>query len=165
MRDSFARSWISLVGALFGEQWMAMVGLDPANMEGGGAEAGVWITNFIASLAPVYFLAWLFTKLNVTTGVRGAVIAFLISFCFHHLSLMSGNMFAGEHYGLAWITGGFSLVGLSLSGFILGAWTKKEFLKKHFQQRSINHPRELSVLFYPTILQGKIIHELDRCES
>lgn len=111
--------------ALFGEQWMAMVGLDPANMESGGAEAGTWITNFIASLAPVYFLAWLFTKLNVTTGVRGATIAFLISFCFHHLSLMSANMFAGEHYGLAWITGGFSLVGMSLSGFILGAWTKK----------------------------------------
>lgn len=111
--------------ALFGEQWMAMVGIDPATMEGGGAGAGVWITNFIASLAPVYFLAWLFTKLNVTSGARGAAIAFLISFCFHHLSLMSGNMFAGEHYGLAWITGGFSLVGMSLSGFILGAWIKK----------------------------------------
>ena len=112
-------------GPLFGERWMAMVELDPASMEGGAGDAGIWITNFIASLAPLYFLAWLFTKLDITSGTRGAAIAFLISFCFHHLSLMSGNMFAGEHYGLAWITGGFQLVALTLSGFILGAWTKR----------------------------------------
>ena len=110
-------------GPLFGERWMELVELDPERMEGAG-DAGIWITNFIAQLAPVYFLAWLFTKLNVTSGVRGAAIAFVISFCFHHLSLMSGNMFSGEHYGLAWIVGGFSLVGLTLSGFILGIWTK-----------------------------------------
>jgi hypothetical protein len=112
-------------GPLFGDQWMPMVGLNPENMEG-GFDAGLWITNLIASLAPLYLLAWLFTQLNVTSGMRGAVIAFLITFCFHHLSVMSGNMFAGEPYGLAWITGGFSLVGLSISGFILGAWTKRE---------------------------------------
>ena len=111
-------------GPLFGEQWMAMVEMDPENMDGGG-EAGLWITNFIASLAPLYLLAWLFTKLNVTTGARGAAIAFLITFCFYHLSTMRDNMFEGEHYGLAWIIGGFSLVGMTLSGFILGAWTRK----------------------------------------
>lgn len=112
-------------GPLFGEKWMAMVELDQATMESDSMEAGLWITNFIASLAPLYLLAWLFTKLNVTSGVRGAIVAFLITFCFHHLPLMSGNMFAGEHYGLAWITGGFGIVGLTLSGFILGAWTKR----------------------------------------
>lgn len=112
-------------GPLFGDQWMTLVGIDPENMEG-GFDAGPWITNFIASLAPLYLLAWLFVRLNVATGVRGAVIAFLITFCFHHLPVMSGNMFAGEHYGLAWITGGFSLLGMSVSGFILGAWTKGE---------------------------------------
>lgn len=113
-------------GPLFGEPWMELVGLDMASMEeSGGGDAGLWITNFIASLAPLYVLAWLFTKLNVTSGIRGAGIAFLISFCFHHLSVMSGNMFAGEHYALAWITGGFSVTGLTLSGFILGAWTKR----------------------------------------
>jgi len=111
-------------GQLFGEQWMELVELDPESMEGSG-EAGIWITNFIASLAPLYLMAWLFTKLDVTSGLRGAVIAFLITFCFYHLTIMRDNMFAGEHYGLAWIVGGFSLVGLTLSGFILGAWPKK----------------------------------------
>ena len=112
-------------GPVFGEKWMAMVELDQASMESDSMEAGLWITNFIATLAPLYLLAWLFTKLDVMSGLRGAVIAFLIAFCFHHLPLMSGNMFAGEHYGLAWITGGFSIVGWTLSGFILGAWTKR----------------------------------------
>src|SRR5688500_68395 len=112
-------------GPLFGQKWMAMVDLDQATMESEGMDAGLWITNLIASLAPLYLLAWLFARLNVTSGLRGAVIAFLIAFCFHHLPLMSGNMFAGEHYGLAWITGGFSIVGWTLSGFILGAWTKR----------------------------------------
>ncbi|HET9486253.1 MAG TPA: DUF1761 domain-containing protein [Chryseosolibacter sp.] len=111
-------------GPLFGEKWMALVDLDIAAMQEDSSEIGLWVTNFIAVLAPLYFLAWLFTKLDVRSGVRGAILAFLISFCFHHLPLMSGNMFAGEHYGLAWIVGGYNLLGLAICGFILGAWTK-----------------------------------------
>ena len=113
-------------GPLFQEQWMSMVGMDQTMMETDAMEPGIWLTNFVASLAPLYVLSWLFTKMHVTSGLRGAGIAFLITFCFHHLPLMSGNMFAGEPYGLAWITGGFSIVGLTLSGFILGAWTKQK---------------------------------------
>lgn len=112
-------------GPLFGEKWMAMVELDLADAQSGSGEAGIWITNLVASAAQVYLLAWLFTKLNVTSGIRGAVIAFFVTLCIHHLPVMSGNMFAGEHYGLAWITGGFALVALSICGFILGAWTKR----------------------------------------
>jgi hypothetical protein len=37
---------------------------------------------------------------------------------------MVTNMFAQQPYGLAWITGGFDMVGMTISGFILGAWTK-----------------------------------------
>ena len=113
-------------GPLFGRTWMNMVGLNPESTQSGAGEAGLWITNFIATLAPVYLLAWLFTKLDVTSGLRGAALAFVITFCMHHLPVMSGNMFAGEHYALAWITGGFSLIGMSISGFILGAWTKRD---------------------------------------
>ena len=112
-------------GPLFGETWMAMVNLDMAKAEADSGGASLWILNFIASAAPCYALAWLFTKLNVTSGMRGAVLAFVISFSFHHLSVMSGNMFAGMPYGLAWITGGFGLVSQTIAGFILGAWTKR----------------------------------------
>ena len=113
-------------GPLFGEQWMGMVGLDPEMAEGGASDIGLWVTNLIATAAPLYLLAWLYTKLNVLTGARGAALAFLAAFCFHHLPLMSGNMFAGESYGLAWITGGFALVAWTISGFIIGSWTKHD---------------------------------------
>lgn len=113
-------------GPLFGESWMKMVGLDMATIEANPPGVGVWIANFASSIASVYMLAWLFVQLGVTSGIRGAVLAFLITFSIHHLALMNNNMFAGEPYELAWITGGFSLVALTLSGFVLGAWTKQK---------------------------------------
>ena len=106
------------------DQLVAGVGSELA--EGGASDAGLWITNLISSVAPLYLLAWLFTKLGITSGAGGAAIAFLAAFCFHHLPLMSGNMFAGEPYGLAWIVGGFTLVAWTISGFIIGSWTKRE---------------------------------------
>ena len=110
-------------GPLFGETWMGMVGLDMANMQDPGIS--LWIMNLVSVLAQVYMLAWVLAKLDVASGLRGAAIAFLLTFCLHHLPLMSGNMFAGEPYGLAWITGGFGLVGLTICGFILGSWIKR----------------------------------------
>lgn len=112
-------------GPLFGEKWMAMVELDPESMQSGSADTGLWVANFVAIVAPLYLLAWLFTRLDVTSGLRGAAIAFLLTFCFHHLALMSGNMFAGQPYGLAWIMGGYWLFSLTVSGFVLGAWIKR----------------------------------------
>jgi hypothetical protein len=111
-------------GPLFGESWMGMVGLDMENMQDPGIS--LWIMNLVSVVAQVYMLAWVLAKLDVTSGMRGAAIAFLLTFCFHHLPLMSGNMFAGEAYGLAWITGGFGLVGLTICGFILGSWIKRD---------------------------------------
>ena len=111
-------------GPLFGEQWMKHVGMDQSTMQEESMNAGIWILNTIAIIAPIYLLAWLFVKMNITNGVRGALIAFLIVFCFHHLPLMNANMFAREPYGLAWITGGYSLSWLTISGFILGTWAK-----------------------------------------
>lgn len=112
-------------GPLFGEQWMQMVGLDMATIEANPPGAGVWITNLIASVLPIYVLAWLFVKLDVTSGMRGAGIGLLITFTFVFLSKMTGDMFAKNPYALSWITGGFDMVVVTLSGFILGAWTKK----------------------------------------
>lgn len=114
----------SMVRAFVWRKWMALVKIDQATMEHGSMNAGIWILNSVAIIAPIYLLARLFTKMSVTSGLQGALIAFLIVFCFHHLPLMNANMFAGEPYGLAWITGGYSLTWLTVSGFILGAWKK-----------------------------------------
>ncbi len=111
-------------GPLFGEKWMGLVGLDMATVEANPPGAGTWITNLVATIVPVYALAWLCKELNVETAMKGAAIGLLIAFAFNHLPTMSGNMFADRPYGLAWVTGGFNMVGMALSGLILGAWRK-----------------------------------------
>jgi len=111
-------------GALFGAKWMELVEIDQATMQQESMHVGIWITNSAAIIAPIYLLAWLLTRMSVTSGIQGAVIAFLITFCFHHLPVMNANMFAMEPYGLAWITGGYSVTCLTISGFILGTWVK-----------------------------------------
>jgi hypothetical protein len=76
------------------------------------------------SVLAVYVLAWLFTKLNVTSPVTGLSFGVLIAAAFYFIPVMSGNMFAHAPYGLAWINGGFQMVGWGMSGLILGAWRK-----------------------------------------
>ena len=124
--------WVSVVlltvlgflwyGPIFGDPWMKMVGLDMASLEANPPGAGIWITNLVATVVPVYTLAWLFTKINVESPAGGASLGLLIGFAFILLSDMTGNMFAQRPYGLAWITGGFSVVSLPLAGLLLGAW-------------------------------------------
>lgn len=126
--------WVSIIllhvlgflwyGPLFGEPWMRMVGLDMATVEANPPGASIWISNFIATVIPVYVLAWLFTKLEVTSWLRGAGLGLLISFSFIFLSTLTHDLFAQNPYGLTWITAGFNMVALTVTGAILGAWTK-----------------------------------------
>ncbi len=37
---------------------------------------------------------------------------------------MTGDLFAQNPYALSWITGGYSVVMMVISGAILGGWTK-----------------------------------------
>lgn len=109
---------------LFQAPWMEMVGLTMADAEANPSGTGIWLSNTIATIIPVYVMAWFFTKLNVESAFKGAGIGLLIGFSFIFLAEMVGNMFAMRPYGLAWITGGFNMVALTLTGLILGAWRK-----------------------------------------
>ncbi|KAA3634603.1 MAG: DUF1761 domain-containing protein [Bacteroidetes bacterium] len=111
-------------GPVFGEQWMGMVGLDRATIEANPPGAGIWVTNVVSAIVSMYALAWLFTRLNVQSAMDGAKYALIIGVAFVLLSTMTTNMFAQRPYGLAWITGGNTTVGLVIGGIILGAWRK-----------------------------------------
>ena len=113
-------------GPLFGETWMGMEGLNPTEVEANPPGAGVWITNFIATIIPMYALAWFFTKIPVDSALQGLGIGLLIGFAFAFLSRMTNDMFAQNPYGLSWIVGGFNMLSLGLGGLILGAWRKYE---------------------------------------
>ena len=111
-------------GPIFGEPWMAMAGLDMAAIEADPAGAGEWITNFVSAVVSMYVLAWLFTKIPVTSLVQGLFTGLLIGFSFVLLSVMTTGMFNKDPYGLAWITAGFTTVGLGIGGAVFGAWKK-----------------------------------------
>lgn len=135
LKINHAAIWVSIVAlhvlgfvwydALFGEQWMALVGLDMATVEANPPGVGVWITNTISIVTPVYLLAWLFIKLDIDNLVKGAGTGLLIAFAFTHLTIMRNDMFAQSDYALSWINGGYVLVGLALTGAILGVWAKR----------------------------------------
>ena len=113
--------WYSV---LFEEAWMSAVGLDMATIEADPAGAEEWITNIVSAVVSMYVLAWLYTKIPVTSLVKGLLIGLLIGFAFVLLSSMTSGMFAKNPYGLAWITGGFTTVGLGVGGAVFGAWKK-----------------------------------------
>jgi hypothetical protein len=111
-------------GPVFGDPWMNAVGLDMDTIMSDPAGAEEWITNIISSVVSIYVLAWFFRRLKVTSWAIGLWYGFLIGFSFVLLSTMTSNMFAKMPYGLAWITAGFTTVGLMVGGVILGAWTR-----------------------------------------
>ena len=134
LRINHLAVWVAIVlqfvlgflwyGPLFGEKWMAMVGLNLEMIEADPAGAGEWITNVIASVAGVYLLAVLFVRLGVDSLGKGALWGFLISFVFVFLSEKTTGAFAKYDYWLPWITGGFTVAGLTIAGAILGVWKK-----------------------------------------
>ena len=136
LKINHAAVWVSIVllhvlgflwyGPLFGESWMEMVGLTMADAEANPPGTGVWLTNTVATVVPVYLLAWMYVKMGVDNMMQGAGLGLLIGFAFILLADMTGNMFAQRPYGLAWITGGYSMVSLGITGLILGAWRKYE---------------------------------------
>ena len=111
-------------GPILGDKWMALVGLDAAVVEANPPGAYIWISNFIATVIPVVVLAWLFTKLGVESAVQGALYGLILAFSFNFLARMTSNLFAQAPYELSWITGGFDMVAMTLTGLILGAWRK-----------------------------------------
>lgn len=135
LKINHAAVWVGVVvmfalgfvwyGPLFGETWMEMVGLTMADAENMDGMAGIWISNIVSSVLAVYLLAWLLSKLGIASGIKGAILGLEISFVFIFLAMMVTGFYGQAPYGLAWIQGGFYMVGFTINGFILGAWVKK----------------------------------------
>ncbi len=109
-------------GPLFGNPWMDMVGLDMATVEANPPGAGIWISNIFSAALSMLVLAWLFVKLDVRSVLRGVGIGLLVGFSFNLMPVMISGFYADSPYGLAWITGGNTTVGLMLGGAVLAGW-------------------------------------------
>ncbi len=136
LKINHAAVWVGVVvlfalgfvwyGPIFGEQWMEYVGMTMADAENMDGAMGMWISNVVLSVSTMYLLAWLIAKLGIDSGFKGALLGLEIAFVFIFLTIMVNNMFAQAPYGLAWILGGFSMVGFTINGFLFGSWTKKK---------------------------------------
>lgn len=134
LKINHAAVWIavvvtSILGYLwydpfFGDQWMAYVGFDRAYAEANPPSTAVWISNLVATVIPLYVLAWLFTRLDVKSAMEGAGIALAITFSFVFLTIMVQNLFAENPYGLSWISGGLPMLSTTLAGALFGGWRK-----------------------------------------
>ena len=109
-------------GPLFGNPWMEMVGLDMATVEANPPGAGIWISNIFSAALSMLVLAWLFVKLDVRSVLRGVGVGLLVGFSFNLMPVMVSGFYADSPYGLAWITGGNTTVGLVLGGAVLAGW-------------------------------------------
>ncbi|MEL7339782.1 MAG: DUF1761 domain-containing protein [Bacteroidota bacterium] len=111
-------------GPLFGDPWMEMVNLTMADIEANPPGAGVWVANFLSSVAMLYALAWTFTKIPVESAVRGALLGAMFGFAFAIMPRMVSGFFAQEPYALTWLNGGYNTLCMTLGGAILGGWRK-----------------------------------------
>jgi hypothetical protein len=109
---------------LFGEVWMDAIGLVPEDLD--AANSAPFIIAILAAFAVNIMLAWLFTRLYVSSAMSGMWIALLCWLGFFFLNSATHSAFEGESLALILISGGKELVAFLLSGAVLGAWVKKQ---------------------------------------
>jgi surface polysaccharide O-acyltransferase-like enzyme len=111
-------------GTLFNKQWMS---LENISMENAKAQSSAlpYIITFVLNLLIAYVLAQLCIWRNANTAARGAALGILLWIGFVGPVTFTTNMYEMRPLQLFAINEFYALVGFSLMGAILGAWTKK----------------------------------------
>lgn len=108
---------------IFSDQWMTANKLSMETIEK-NASAMPYVVSIIHAILFTLVLAWLFKRMNVSSGIDGLQIGLAIGFAFVLMEHMTVNMFSQRPYYLTWIDGGCTFVVIPICGFILGAWRK-----------------------------------------
>ncbi|XOV92625.1 MAG: DUF1761 domain-containing protein [Bacteroidota bacterium] len=107
---------------IFAEQWMSLNGFTEEEAMSGGYTP--YVVSIITAIAFGYMLAWVFVRMNVSTWIDGLKTGFIMGFPIAILGTMTMYMFSLQPYALTWIDGGQNLIIWTISGAILGGWTK-----------------------------------------
>ena len=115
---------------LFGNAWIRMIGKDPgdkAEMERMKKSAGpLYGIMFVMALVSAYVFSRLMIVFHATSAMSGIKLAGACWLAFMLPVVLGSSMFSGKDkktaWNLAFITGGHYLVGLLITGAILGAW-------------------------------------------
>ena len=109
---------------IFAEQWMNLNDLTEEDAMSGGSTP--YIVSIITAIAFGYMLAWVFVRMNVKTWTDGLKTGFIMGFPIAILGTMTMYLFSMQPYALSWIDGGQNLIIWSVSGALLGGWTKEK---------------------------------------
>ena len=107
----------------FGIRWSELNKLTEADFVDYNMAFGLGI-NFIACLAASYTMAFLFTKLNVNSGLKGLKYALLFWVGFIFLEITTQNMFSLRPFELTLIDESVVLIKYEITGIVLGLWRK-----------------------------------------
>ncbi|MBV6639243.1 MAG: DUF1761 domain-containing protein [Cyclobacteriaceae bacterium] len=109
---------------IFAEQWMSLTGLTEEDAMSGGSTP--YVMSIITAIAFGYMLAWVFMRMNVRTWTDGLKTGFIMGFPIAILGTMTMYLFSMQPYALTWIDGGQNLIIWTVSGALLGGWTKEK---------------------------------------
>jgi hypothetical protein len=109
----------------FGTQWLAGIGKTVQQVQQDAPGAAPYLTCFLALLLIAYTLAWLMKRCGVTGANDGARFGVTIALGIVAAQLAINYGFEGRSFSLWLINGGYALVGMTVSGGILGGWKKK----------------------------------------
>ncbi|MEQ9217782.1 MAG: DUF1761 domain-containing protein [Cyclobacteriaceae bacterium] len=109
---------------IFSEQWMSLTGLTEEDAMSGGSTP--YVVSIVTAIAFGYMLAWVFKRMNVRTWTDGLKTGFIMGFPIAILGTMTMYLFSMQPYALTWIDGGQNLIIWTVSGALLGGWTKEK---------------------------------------
>lgn len=115
--------WYSEV--FLGVIWTDLNQLKPADFENFNMTPGL-IMAFVSALAVGYTLAWVFTKMNVDSALKGLQVALIFWLAFLFIEVTTQNMFTLRPFELTLIDEGVVLLKYEIFGIVLGSWRKYE---------------------------------------
>ena len=112
--------WYSVLS----QQWIAATGVNPADAPKGAAMAVPFVGSLICDIIVACALAWVLTRTGRTTAVAGAITGAALSIGFVATGLMTQYLFEQRPRALFYINAGCTLIGMTVTGAIVGAWQR-----------------------------------------
>ena len=121
--------WIIQAGwyTALGAQWQVAAGVNPAQqMQQGGTSPVPFLGSLICDIIVAWALAWVLTRTGRTSALAGAVTGAALSIGFIATILLTNYLFEQRTRELFYINAGVALIGMAVTGAIVGAWQKKD---------------------------------------
>jgi len=107
----------------FGIRWMELNQFKEEDFADFSMASGL-VVALASGVVAAYTMAWIFTKVNVKSGVEGMKYALLFWFGFRFLEVTTQNMFSLRPFELTLIDETAVLVQYEIIGVLLGVWRK-----------------------------------------